>query len=241
MLITATILSLVFGAIGFIVTKSNAQYILAGYNTIAEQDRQAIDIDSYLKFFKRFHLVLAFSLIGGVWLLSLINNNWASLFMTVYPLGAYLYFLIKGTSIQKGSIQQKSGVYLGGSILVIVITVLLISSLSDYKSSELKLNGQTLEITGSYGFTLNKPEIYQQGLVDQLPLIAYKANGFAAGDYAKGRFKTKDGRTIWLFVNKKSRPFLLIKSTKGDIYYNHDELSLQVISQNIARWLKTER
>ncbi len=238
MLFIALMLSLIFGAIGFMVTKSNAKYILSGYNTMSERDRQSIDIDSYLRFFKRFHLTLAITLLGGVLLLSLKNNNWASLFMTIYPLGAYLYFLIRGASFYKGSTQQKLGAYLTGGILIVVIAVLLFSSLTDYRSSEITLNGQKLEITGSYGFTLSRHEIYEQRLVDHLPPIAYKANGFAAGDYAKGRFKAKDGRTIWLFVNKKANPFLLIKSSKGDIYYNHDQLSMQTVSQNVSQWLR---
>ncbi|UHG93943.1 DUF3784 domain-containing protein [Spirosoma oryzicola] len=240
MLIVACVLSIIFGSLGFIVTKSNAQYILAGYNTMSEQDRQAVSIDAYLKFFKRFHLTLALSLLGGVWLLSLKNNNWASLFMTVYPLVAYLYFLIRGTSFYQGPTQQKVGSYLTVGLLVLVIVVLIISSLKDLKSSELILNRQTLEIAGSYGFVLNRHDVYKQKLVNQLPPIAYKANGFAAGDYAKGRFKTKDGRAVWLFVNKQASPFLLITSAKGDIYYNHDKTSVRVLSQQLARWLEAQ-
>jgi hypothetical protein len=76
--------------------------------------------------------------------------------------------------------------------------------------------------------------------VDQLPPISIKANGFAAGDYAKGSFKTKDGRAVRLYVNKKSSPYLLIKSEQGDIYYNHDEKDMTAISQNLARWLETK-
>ena len=240
MLIITAILSLIFGAIGFLVTKANAQYILAGYNTMSERDRKAVDIDPYLRFFKRFHIFLALSMLGGVFLIGLINDNWASVFMTVYPLGAYLFFLIKGQSFYKGIKNQKSGTYLVGGILVAVIAALAVFSSVEYRSSELTLDGQKLKIKGSYGLTLNRQEIREQRLVDQLPPIAYKANGFAAGDYAKGRFKTKDGRLVWLFVNKTSGPFLLIESEKGAIFYNHDELSMQELSRDLAQWLKVE-
>jgi len=249
MLIVAVILSLIFGAIGFIVTKSNAQYILSGYNTMSEQDRQSVDIDSYLRFFKQFHIVLALSLLGGVLLLSLVNNNWASIFMTVYPLVAYSYFSVRGMSFYKKSTRlMKVGIYLSVGLLVTIAAVLLISSYTDYKSSELTMDGQKLEIaspygislSGFYGISLSKEQIYRQKLVDKLPPIVYKSNGFAAGDYAKGHFKTKSGETILLFVNKKSSPFLLIESEKGDIYYNHDELDMQVLSQKLAQWLSTK-
>lgn len=241
MLIIAFILSLIFGGIGFIITKSNTPHLLSGYNTMSAQEQQSVDIDSYLRFFKRFHLILGLSLFGGVCLLSLINNNWASVFMTVYPLVAYFYFLIKGTSFyQRLSGNSKVMTYLVGGILATTIAGLLVFSFTDYKSSELTLHGQKLEINGSFGISLSRQEVYQQELVDQLPPISYKTNGFAAGDYAKGSFKTKDGRAVRLFVNKRLSPHLLIKSARGDIYYNHDDRNMQVMSQNIAQWLKAK-
>lgn len=241
MLIIALILSLIFGGIGFIVTKSNAPYLLSGYNTMSAEEQQSVDIDSYLRFFKRFHLILGLSLFGGVCLLSLININWASVFMTVYPLAAYLYFLIRGASFYKSLSQKhKLVTYLVGGILVTTIVGLLVFSFTDYKSSELTLHGQKLEITGSFGISLSRQQVYEQALVDQIPPISYKTNGFAADNYAKGSFKTKDGRAVRLFVNKQLSPYLLIKSAQGDIYYNHDDRNMRVMSQEVARWLKAK-
>ena len=84
MILIALIISFIFCSVGFIVTRNNAKYILSGYNTMSEADRSNIDIEAYLRSFKRFHIFLGSSLFAGVWLLSQINNNWASLFMTVY-------------------------------------------------------------------------------------------------------------------------------------------------------------
>ena len=240
MIIIALVLSLIFGALGFIVTENNAKYILSGYNTMSEQERQQFDIVSYVRLLKQFHLLLAATLFGGVCLLSLVNNNWASLFMTVYPLAAYLYFLIRSAKYNQGKSGQKAGAYMAGGVLVVVIAVLLVSSLTDYKSSELSLGPEMLEIEGSFGLTLDKSEIREQKVVDELPPISYKSNGFAAGDYAKGRFKTSDGNSIWLFVNKKASHFLLIRSSKGDIYYSHDEMDMQQLSRDIDQWLARE-
>jgi hypothetical protein len=36
--------SLLFVAIGFIVDEKNAKYLLSGYNTMNEEDRQKVDI-----------------------------------------------------------------------------------------------------------------------------------------------------------------------------------------------------
>ncbi|MBO0953096.1 DUF3784 domain-containing protein [Fibrella forsythiae] len=239
MLLVASVLSLIVGVIGFTVTKTNARYLLSGYNTLSEQEQQALDLEAYLRFFKRFHLTLALSLLLGVWGLRLVNNNWASLFMTLYPLGAYGYFLLKGASFYKGSTRQGAGTYLAGGALLLVMG--LAGSLRDYKSSELVLGQKSLEITGSYGLSLAREQVYGQALVEQLPPIAYKVNGFAAGDYAKGRFKVKGGAVVWLFVNKGAGPFLRLKTARGEIYYNHDELAMDALSKRLAQWLNAGR
>jgi hypothetical protein len=237
MIIVALILSLGFGFVGFIVTKNNARYILSGYNMMSEQERQLFDLDSYLRFFRKFHLVLAFTLLGGVFLISLANNNWASIFMIVYPLCAYLYFFVATTLTYLPKSRKKVSTYLTGAFLFVVTIVIVVSIFRDFKSSDLLLTKTTMEIDGSYGLTLNRAEVLGVELVNTLPEIAYKSNGFAAGDYAKGSFETNDGKSVRLFVNKDIRPSLLIKTSEGEIYYNHEEKNMQALKRDLETWL----
>lgn len=237
MLLVALSLSLVFAAIGFIVTKDNASYLLSGYNTMAEQERQAVNITAYLRFFKRFHLVLAMSLLVGVCLLRLLNTNWASQFMTLFPLAAYSYFVVKTTSFYKVVAKSAWSTNLFVGVLIVASISVLKLNLTAYESNRLLLNQRQLEIAGDYGFSLNRQAIYRQRVVNELPPIAYRANGFSGGDYAKGRFRVKGGKAVFLFVNKTKRPYLLLETAKGDVYYNHDTLNMQTISQEIGRWL----
>ena len=72
MIIPAIILSLIFGSLGFIVTKNNAKYLLSGYNTMSEAQRAKMDLEGYLHFFKRFHIVLGISLLAITLILSIL-------------------------------------------------------------------------------------------------------------------------------------------------------------------------
>ncbi|WP_221394692.1 DUF3784 domain-containing protein [Dyadobacter sp. NIV53] len=238
MIIPATILSLVFGSVGFIVTKNNAKYILSGYNTMSEQQRSKMDIDGYLSFFKYFHILLSVSLFVGTVLISFLNNNWASAFMLMYPLIAYLYLIIKGNSFYKYSDNRKLTSYFGCGILIIVIIIVGFTQLSSYKSNGLTFDDKVLEINGMYGMQIEKQNIFKLRLVDELPAISYKSNGFAAGDYAKGSFKAKNGKTIHLFVNKKLSQSLLLSTTDGDIYYNTDETNMNELYKKVEKWLR---
>ncbi|MCE7042342.1 DUF3784 domain-containing protein [Dyadobacter sp. CY312] len=235
MIYIALLLSVIFFSVGFIVTKNNAKYILSGYNTMSEAKRAAVDLDGYLKFFKRFHIILAISLFAGTVLISLINNNWASMFMTLYPLVAYMYMIIAGNKYNADKGQKMTSYVVGGATLLVAAFV-VISQFSDYETSELVLKENVLEIKGSYGVTLTKQEILGQKLANELPEISYKSNGFAAGDYAKGSFKLKNGKEVKLYVNKKVSPFILLNTAKGDIYYNTDEEDNAELYKKIQNW-----
>lgn len=235
MLYIALLLSAIFFSVGFIVTKNNAKYILSGYNTMSEAKRAKVDIDGYLQFFKRFHIILGISLFVGTALISLINNNWASMFMTLYPLVAYMYLLIGGNKYYSDKSQKMTSYIVGGAALL-VASFVMISQFSDYESSDLVLKNSRLEIKGSYGITLTKPDILDQQLIHELPEISYKSNGFAAGDYAKGSFKLKGGKTAKLFVNKKVSPIILLKTTEGEVYYNTDVKDMAALYKEILTW-----
>lgn len=236
MIYIAFIISLIFFSIGFIVTQNNAKYILSGYNTMSAAKRATFDIEGYAKFFKRFHTILGISLFVGTMLISLIDNNWASRFMIGYPLAAYIYFIIEGNRFSADRSQKLISYVVGGVLSVLLI---VISLSSGFETSEMILKDNSLEIKGSFGVTLTKQEILDQKLVDELPEkdgIFSKVGGFAAGDYAKGNFRLKGGRIVKLYVNKKVRPFILLNTMKGDVYYNADETDMKVLFEKIRHW-----
>ena len=98
--------SLIFGSLAFILTVDNAKYYLAGYNTMPKEQREQVDIETYLKMFKQAHITLAIStfLLGVVTLLWF-GDRVAALFISIYPLLFYGYFLFKTYPLFK---QKKS-------------------------------------------------------------------------------------------------------------------------------------
>lgn len=236
MFTAAIILSVVFTSLGFIVTANNAKYILSGYNTMSEADRAKMDIIGYVRFFKRFHIVLGLSLIAGYLILTLLNNNWAGSFIILYPLLAYVFLIAKGNKYYQGTKGQRSGTYVGMAILLVIIAGISTQLYSSLQNSELIFTDNILEIKGVYGVKLSKTDIAKIELVPALPPISYRSNGFAAGDFAKGSFKTKDGRTIKLFVNKKINPFLSITTKTDQIYYSSDEIASQALYNKVRLW-----
>ena len=95
-------MSLLFVAIGLIVTESNAKYLLTGYNTMSQQEREQVDIKSYIPTFRKFHLSLGISfLVIGLIVHYAIGEHAGGIFLGVYPILAYLYFIWKSNKFSK--------------------------------------------------------------------------------------------------------------------------------------------
>jgi hypothetical protein len=237
MLTIAIILSLIFFSLGFIVTPGNAKYLLSGYNMMSEADRAKMDIVSYVRLFKRFHIFLGISELAGVLILNSFNENWASVFMVMYPLLAYVYMIAAGNRYYTGTSGQRVGTYIAMAIMVVVVVGVGFLMFMGMRNSEIFLTARTLEIKGLSGMKIARNDVTYFNVTDSLPDISSKANGFAAGEFAKGSFKTDDGRIVKLYINKKSHPYLLIETAEDEtIYFSSDEISAIDLYNQIKVW-----
>ena len=67
-------MSLLYLLIGFGINKDNAKYLLAGYNTMNQEEQDKFDIEGYLNFLKPFFLPLNFALNFFLTLITLVND-----------------------------------------------------------------------------------------------------------------------------------------------------------------------
>jgi len=96
MLTALWVVSAIFLMVGFVVTEKNASSVLAGYNSMSEEEKKKIDLKKLLKTFKAFHVFLASSLllIGmGFYLLNL--EKYLEFLLVLYPLMAYIWLIWK--------------------------------------------------------------------------------------------------------------------------------------------------
>jgi hypothetical protein len=219
MLYIIIFLALFFIAMAYLITPKNANTLLAGYNTLSNDDKDRVDIIAVLKYYKKFHIFLGVSmLVLGVFIYYVIGKDVAGIFLGVYPILAYIYFAIKSKNIFSGLNNKSTKV----GIIVLIITLIGVSLLfiNGIKDNKLRLNKQEIIIDGNYGETIKFSEIKNIELVDTLPKISFKSNGFALEIIKKGYFRTKSGETIKLLINSKKRPFILITKTDDKkIYY----------------------
>jgi hypothetical protein len=136
-------------------------------------------------------------------------------FMIIFLLGGLIYLskydlkekrrrsYIFSTLLAAGTIGLTVGLYFVG-----------------YQSFELKDYENTFEITGMYGGEWEYGEIQHIELLDEMPEVTWKQNGFGLATMAKGQFKVKDYGSSLLFIHKGSSPYLFIQLDNNKIFIN---------------------
>ena len=223
-------MSLLFIAIGFIVTENNAKYLLAGYNTMSSEEQKNVDIKAYISYFKKFHLFLgtSFFLIGMLLIYSGYENE-TSIFIVAYPLLAYIYFIATSTKYFNAKKNKIGALLLGVGLIFIVVMFI-----RDFKETKLILNSNSNEFQGDYGETVPFEKIKSIQLIDEKPKIIQRINGFSAGTIKKGIYKTDTGEKVKLIINAENKAYILITKSDGNkIYYSSKEESNEKLFDKI--------
>lgn len=201
-------LGLLFFSMGFIITPSNAKYLLSGYNTMSSEDQEKFPIVEYLKAFKTFHIWfgIIYTLLSVIF--HLLDSDLVGYHLGITPILAYGYFFWTSRKYNEGlSSATKNNTTIG--LIILSLTLVFVVGLfiwSDRESSWTYENTQ-LEIQGPYSISLNISDLDSISLLKSLPEITIRSHGISTGKVAKGKFKGPN----------KSRYHLLIDKPVGEV------------------------
>ncbi|WP_298153607.1 DUF3784 domain-containing protein [Flavobacterium sp.] len=236
MILPILILSAIFIAIAFTVNENNAKYLLSGYNTMSEVERENFDIKSYMVYFRKFHIFLGVTLLLiAVGLLYFVNSDWSGLFLGTYPLFAYVFFIWKSNQFTKNkSKKQRITTYIAMGVMSLLLLIILYEFKSCLTDNGIIVHNDQIEITGEYGTAINISDLKSIELADQLPEISSKTNGLALETIQKGYFRTAGGENVKLLINSEKTPILLFTTNDNQkIYYSSKDKSNEEIYKAI--------
>lgn len=235
MLITIIFISILFFGIAFLVNADNANTTLAGYNQLSAEEQTKIDLKPFLKFYKQFHIVLSLSfLVLGLLLYFLQLEHILGVFLGVYPIVAYIYFMWMANKYYVNMKQPSTKI--GVFILVVVLLGCLLLFGVGFRNNKIESTPNSINISGMYGTEISYRDIIEIKLIDSLPKITIRTNGFAVGDIRKGYFKTATNQEVMLFLNTNQAPFLFIKKNDGlQIYYSQNPQTIVNTFQQINK------
>jgi len=241
MVIINIILAVVFTAVGFLITEKNAKNLLSGYNTMTEEERKHFDLNAYLKYFKKFHVFLGISLLViSLILYYYVDADYSGVFAGIYPIAAYIYFIWKGKRFTNMKNTQNKSSFIFAMVVMFAVLIGIIAMFAySLQDNTIEIKGNTIHIGGDYGTDLPINTIQSIELVNELPDISLKINGFALETIEKGYFKTSEGEKVKLLINSQNKPIILITTTTDKkIYYSAKEKSNQEIFNQLIKVVK---
>lgn len=241
MIIVSVLLAFIFIGIGFLITEKNAKHLLSGYNTMSDEDRKNFNLTDYLKFFKKFHVFLGTSLlIISLILFYFVDDDYSGVFVGVYPAAAYIYFIWKGKRFNNMKDEQTKGSFIFALVIMVAVFVAIVAMFAySLQDNPVEIRAEVIKIGGDYGIDLPIKDLKSIELVNELPEMTSKINGFALQNIEKGLFRTSTDEKVKLLINSQNKPFILIiTKTNEKIYYSSKEKSNQEIYNQLIEVVK---
>ena len=241
MIVAITILSLLFVVISILINEKNGKFLLSGYNTMSEEEKLNFRFVDYVRYFKKYILLIGISMfIVSTIVLYLINSDWSGIVMVSYLFLAIIVFIWKSNQfyIVKTKKQNLKSIF---SIIVMLFLLgfILYEFNNTLKDNEIKIVNNSIEISGDYGDEIKINNLKSVTLVKEFPEIDSKISGAALEIIKKGSFKTKSNEEIKLLINSKQTPIVLIETKENKkIYYSAKEKSNTLIYNELIRKMK---
>lgn len=215
------ILMVLFFGIAAAILKGKLYGLISGFNQKSEEEQERLIRHGFPQALGRLFLLL-----GIVFLIGLIFVSFKIPYaFEVTMLIMVILLFARLIRLQKFGKQAKRKrnyfiTILFSIIFVGVITVMLVISTRDV---ELNIQEETFEITGMYGDTWPTDAISQVEIIEKLPEINRKTNGFDFLAYRKGHFDLDKYGKGMLFIKNKEGPFLMIHLKETYLILNADE------------------
>ena len=217
-----------------IITEKNAPQLLSGFNTLSKEKQAQVDLKGLLQTMRDYH----FKIGGGSTLVALILYflNWkdAAMFTVTFgPILGYFYLIPK---MQEFYGEAATGIQSQAKIGVVILAVVVLGVggmlVYGYQDNQLEISSEELIFSGMYGLEIQKGAVAELQILDRLPKITKRTNGFATQHMLKGKFRTADGKKVHLILNARQGPFLEInRSKKPTVYFSLEQNSQTVVQQ----------
>ena len=225
-IIIQTIISLLFFILGWAIRTKKAYWLISGFKNRSADERQQLIDNGYPQ---KAGLWLILTAIGIVLLLPLSFTSLSFTFeiqfgfILLSSLFGMIY-LSKYETLKK----RKRSYIISTSIFVITFGFIITLFLYGEQRSELILKEKSFEITGMYGDEWPYSDIKTVKLLEKMPNVTWKQNGFGTDRIAKGRFKVDGYGSSLLFIKKDQSSQVLYLELNNEKIFINGETSKQV-------------
>ncbi|KAF1084292.1 hypothetical protein SPSYN_02068 [Sporotomaculum syntrophicum] len=204
--------------LGIAIKKFKWYWLISGYNTSSPQKQQEMIKKGLGEFMGNSLFFLAGIFAAGA-VLQYFGLEMAAATSWILVLVASAVIVVRALRYNAGDNNKtKTIVALAISLLVLVIASVVI--FTGARAPEITVGENSLKISGMYGTELSRDEIKDVQLLNQIPPVKLKTNGFNFGETLKGNLKLEELGTGKLFTGSSKGPFIYIKTKESYIIIN---------------------
>lgn len=198
--------------IGFLI--KSAPGLIAGYNTMSTEEKKNVDIEGLSTFMRNALIAIGASIIVGYYLFKWIGLSMIadSILLTVTLIGVTILVIKAQRFDHNKNKKTKLAYFVSGLVFVFVGGLLAYG----FIPSKIIFNKDSIQFSGMYGVEIKLAEIDDVRLVDNLPEIKMRTNGFSFGAVAKGFFDLKEYGNSRLIIHSEKPPYLIISHRDGE-------------------------
>lgn len=179
---------------------------IAGYNTMSAEEKKKVDINGLSCYMQRVFVAMGLTIIGGYPLL-----HWIGLTIIAQSLSIIVSFPGVGLILIKSRKYDKNQTGKGRYIVPAIAAVALMSIIGyGLYPTSIRINNDQIEFSGMYGTKIKVNEIEKLELLNKLPQIVLRTNGFSMGNVNKGYFNVDSLGRCRLLVNTLNSPLVAI-------------------------------
>ncbi|MGM0750777.1 MAG: DUF3784 domain-containing protein [Bacillota bacterium] len=153
-------------------------------------------------------------------------------FMIVFLMGGFIYL-----SKYEVSSKRKRSYWISSTLFIFIVGFVSVLTYLGYEKYELIVKDESFEVTGLYGEVWKLEDVDTVELMEDMPEVTWKINGFGLSTMAKGEFKVKGYGKSLLFLHKEA-PYVYIRVNDQHLFLNggnpgetkewYDELSKNI-------------
>jgi hypothetical protein len=210
------ILSLIVGlfmiGLGFLV--KSVPDLIAGYSTMPEDKKKNVDIQGLSTYMRNGLITIGLCIITGYFVFKWIGFIMvaSSMILLMTTVGLTI-MVINAQKYDKNKKQKTRLTYFIPVIAAFFVTGLIIYG---FIPSKVSYTDDSVRLSGMYGFEIKINDIKKAELIDTIPTIKIRTNGFSFGSVKKGFFFDEKSQRIRLLIHSDKSPYLILLKKNGD-------------------------
>lgn len=218
-----------FIVLGILIKYFKFYWLISGYNTMSKEKQKNVDTEGLGKLMGNFAFLLGGTFVLGAILISTGLKTLGIILITAIPFVLIPYVLIKAQKYDKnaldpdGSMKKSTRIIIGITIGFMAVIFAFVIWLSVYGAQELNItvDDKIINIRGMYASIVHTEDIMEVVLLDSIPEVLRKNNGFDFGNVLRGKFTLESIGKGRLYINNGKPPYVYLRLKKGYVIINY--------------------